>query len=307
MMILTDEQLTYFPMSKAIEAVGRFFKAAKAGKTYTPPRHNFASNNGRLVFTIGSDLQNNTLGFRVYDTLPLPTDPTTKDREGAEQIVAVYRADASQLKGLVIGHQLGAIRTAAINGFAMQQWLPVHLDQALIIGAGYHSHYQLTALMTVAKPDLVFIHNRTRANAERLAKWAEQRFNREFKVAEDLETAVRQSQAILCTTSARTPVLQANWLSPGTYVSSMGPKVRDQSELPKDIANCQAVFATDAPEQIHHYGGEFLLPDHCDIQPLEQINKPQASDIRFFFSSGRSGTEVAVADAALRELKGLEL
>lgn len=91
----------------AIGAVEAFLLARAQGKAIAPPRHHVSfARHGELVFTIGGVSGDQPLaGFRVYDTFKGPEHT---------QIVAVWSSSRAELKGLILGTFLGAIRTGAI-------------------------------------------------------------------------------------------------------------------------------------------------------------------------------------------------
>lgn len=299
MHIIRDSDLDAFPMRKAVEAIACFFQAAKNGKVVTPPRHTVVAGNGALTFTIGAELESTkTTGFRVYDTYP--------GRAGtdSEQIVAVYATEKSQLKGLVIGSKLGAIRTAAINAYAIKIMAKENIDQVCLIGAGHQAYFQLQALLTVRSPRKVVICNRTASKAKALLKQFAALDTIEITYAEDIQGTVRNSDLILCATSASQPVVKSSWIKDGALICSIGPKFDSQHELPTDIQQRAYAVVSDAPGQLTAYADSYFLSDINGIQALENFHLKHEIKEGYgvFLSTGRSGTEVVVADYALEYL-----
>lgn len=292
MKIITDEQLDSFPMRSAIEAIQSFFESAKDGHVVSPPRHTVAAGSGALTFTIGAELnRTKTIGFRVYDTYP------GRDGTNTEQIVAVYSTEVSKLKGIVIGSKIGAIRTAAINGFAISIMAKSEVEAACIIGAGHHAYYQLKALLAVRHPKKIYVCNRTLSKAELLVQKMRQEYGYPFIVSEDIENTVRVCDIVLCASSSPTPVIESSWLKDGAYISSIGPKFKNRHELPTDIQSGASIMVSDAPQQLAAYTSGYFLEDTSSIQSLESVAaKTNKQGYSVFLSTGRSGTEVVVAD-----------
>src|ERR1044071_6465374 len=97
-------------MSKAIVAIERAMAARANNQLVAPPRHSVTFGERALTFTIGGVLDADSVaGFRVYDS-------AAGKSSNAEQIVAVFDTARGAFKGLVIGTEIGAIRTAAIGG-----------------------------------------------------------------------------------------------------------------------------------------------------------------------------------------------
>lgn len=299
--IVTDRDLEKVPMEVAISAISEFFESAKVGKVVSPPRHSVQAGDGGLTFTIGAELQSSkTIGFRVYDTYPSSSGTDT------DQIVAIYSTVESQLKGLVIGSKLGAIRTAAINGYAIDLVAKEFVDTLCLIGAGYHAYYQLKAALAVRKPKRILFFNRTIGKATALCQRVSEEYNHEFECIpiENAEEGVRNADIVLCVTSSPSPVLNSSWLKKGAYISSIGPKFSVRHELPTDIGEGADLMVTDAPNQLQSYTEGYFLEDTSKIISLEDyISFNGKSGYSVFLSSGRSGTEVVVANRILEYLR----
>lgn len=296
--ILYDKDLhTLLDMRVAINAVEEFFRAASDGLVVSPPRHSVEAGDGGLTFTIGAELERTkTIGFRVYDTFPHQVNTDT------DQVVCVYSTVDGSLKGIVIGSLIGAIRTAAIGGLALRYLAPQAIEEVVVVGAGFHAYYQLQALLAEKRVGNITVTSRTTQSAEKFINTcsAEQQSN--MNVADSIESAVRTADVVLCCTSSRTPVVQTEWLKENVYISSIGPKSRSQHELPIDIVEGAATVCTDAPAQLAAHRDRHFLPNHDLIIPLESVvTQREVSTFgrNIFLSSGRAGTEVVVANAAL--------
>lgn len=299
MQILFDGDLPRcLPMEAAVRAVRAFFASAAAGGVVSPPRHSLDLDNGGLTFTIGAETRiSKTLGFRVYDTFPHDTGTNT------EQIVAVYDSDSGQLKGVVIGGLLGAIRTAAICGLAMDHMAPKDMQTLAVIGAGHQAYFQVAAALAVRHVDRILVCGRSAANAKHLSERVQRDFGIPASVSLNVEHSVRAADAVLCATNSTSPVIQKGWLKENAFVSSIGPKFVTGHELPADIGDGNSILVSDALTQLSSYTTPYFLPDIDGVIPLENLiehplNPPRACH-RIFLCAGRSGTEVAVANQAL--------
>lgn len=301
--LFEKELLAHFQMADAIDAVEKFFVSAAKEQVVTPARHSVMAGNGGLTFTIGAELEETqTIGFRVYGTFP-NLGGTDKD-----QIVAVFSAENGRLKGIVIGPALGAIRTAAIGGVAMKYMAAETVETAALIGTGYQAGFQLQALLAVRQPRQVLICNRTASHADPLVQLCREKYGTAARYERDVETAVRQADILICATSAKTAVFKSDWLKPNAYVATIGPKSAQGHELPIEAAKGAKLLVTDAKAQLPNYKGGYFLDDLTAIESLEAIVareiKPPHLGQQIFLSSGRSGTEVVVADRALQLLGG---
>ena len=65
--------------------------------------------------------------------------------------------------------------------------------------------------------DRVTVFSKTPARAERFAESASKRYSIPVEAAQSCQEAVEDADIICTTTSAREPVLQGDWLAPGTH------------------------------------------------------------------------------------------
>ena len=299
MQIIFDRELpSCLPMGKAISAVRAFFTSATNGGVISPPRHSLNLENGGLTFTIGAETSiSRTLGFRVYDTFEHDKGTNT------DQIVAVYDSDSGRLKGVVIGGQLGAIRTAAICGLALDLLAPKNVSTLVVIGAGHQAYFQVAAALAVRRVERIDVCGRSSTKAAHLAERVQQEFGIHTTVSTDTENSVRAADAILCATNSTSPVIEKKWLKENVFVSSIGPKFLDAHELPTDIGSGNSILVSDALAQLASYTTPYFLPSLDRVIPLEDLITPRIDLTkachRIFLCGGRSGTEVAVANQAL--------
>lgn len=216
--------------------------------------------------------------------------------------MAVYDSDSGRLKGVVIGGLLGAIRTAAICGLAMDRMAPQGIQTLTVIGAGHQACFQVAAALAVRQVKQILVCGRSTANADHLAEKIQKDFGIPTSVSPDAEHSVRAADAILCATNSVSPVIQKKWLKANAFVSSIGPKFLGAHELPTDIADGNTLVASDALAQLASYQSPYFLPSLEKIVPLESMPASSMESAgpchRIFLCAGRSGTEVAVANQA---------
>ena len=299
--ILTDadlERVLTYP--RAIEQIERALREHAAGTLSAPPRFHVDMGTGQMVFTVGGGQQASLAGFRMYTLLPGSHD----DRD---QIVAVFDAQTGKLRGLVLGNQLGAIRTGAIGGAAIRHMARQDARVLGIIGTGRQARTQIKAAAAICPLEQVRVFSRTPAQREAFAAEMTARIAVPVEAVDSPEAVVRGADIVIGATKSRTPVLDAAWIGPGTHVTTIGPKFAEGHEMPLDLAARSAIIATDSPAQLDAYAEPFFLsgPDRARMVPLsaivtgQQPGRTSDDDITLFCSVGLAGTEVFVALAAL--------
>src|SRR5579863_8247290 len=120
-------------MEEAIAAVGTALAERAAGTLVAPPRTTWPVPPSALTITPGGLGSLGALGMRVY---------VRGVRE--DQLTAVWRIADAGLEGIVVGPELGRVRTGAIRGLA-----PARVRTVGILGGGPQSRTQLLAARVV--------------------------------------------------------------------------------------------------------------------------------------------------------------
>ena len=286
------------------DRVEQALRAHAHGALVAPPRFQVdGGKGGGLAFTVGAETETfGVLGFRVYDTFGLRSD-------GHAQVVAVYDNETGALRGLVVGNDLGPVRTAAINAVAAHHLAREDATRLGVLGAGHQAPFHIEAVLRTRPFSKVRIHSRTRATRDALiGRLRAAHPGRSFE-AGSAEDVVRTADVLLCTTNSTVPVFDAAWLAPGTHVNTIGPKFEGAHELPIEVAEDAARLVTDSKVQIESYGRPFFLdgrPAKDRIVELGHVvagktpGRAHPDDVTVFVSTGLAGTEVVVADALLR-------
>lgn len=295
-------------MPDLVAVIERCLQAKAQGRLVAPPRHNVPFDTGQLVFTIGgiNGEQGGAgiAGFRVYETFRGSGSART-------QLVAVWDSGSGDLRGLVIGDALGVLRTGAIGGVAVGRMARPDVRTCGIIGCGRQAESQITAAVAV-RPGLetIRVYCRSVGNREGFAARLSARLGRTIRPVATARDAVVGADVVLCATNSGSPVIETQWLAPGVHVSTLGPKLADRHELPRDIGNLVDVAATDSPAQLKTYPAPHVLEgtragqqmlDLADIVAGGAPARRNPTDITLFCSVGLAGTEVAIADALLRQ------
>jgi len=148
-------------MREAVEAVEKALLRRGVGEFVTPPRHYVANRKGALTFTIGGDAAEGAFGFRVYGMFP-------GSRED-DQLVVVYDAATGELRGIVQGERIGAMRTGALGGVAIRHAAREDAKILGIIGSGRQARTQLEGAAVVRDLTEVRVYSRSAKKREAFA------------------------------------------------------------------------------------------------------------------------------------------
>ena len=330
--ILTDDQFDdLVPMAVAVPTIRRAIESHATGDLVAPPRFSVDGERGSLVFTAGvvgggggdggeggdgvddhelddagadadTDL-GEVMGFRVYETVP--------DSPAENQLVVTYDGETGALEGVIVGDRVGAVRTGAIGGVAVDELARPDARTLGIVGAGRQARTQLRAAATVRSFDRVSVYSPTRANRERFAAELGSALDLDVRPVDSSEAAVRGADVVITATTSREPVFDPAWLDPGVHVNTVGPKFVDANELDPAVAASADVIATDSLAQVDGYDRRFLLADTPQRETMVELGalvtgsatgRQHDEETTLFCSVGLAGTEVALAHEAFRRV-----
>jgi len=290
--VLTDERLRQaVRAADAIEWMREAVTAADAGLLYTPARAYTELGEGRLVFTAGA-LTGQWFGYRSYDTF---------DVDPGEQVVVLQSARTGRVQAIAVGNAVGQLRTGALGGLAADILARRDANTLGIIGSGSQAWSQVWAITAVRRIDRAMVYSRTAAHAEAFAKRVREELGVDCTAVDSAEAATRDLAIVVLATNSRTPVLDANWLAPGTHVTTVGPKQLEISEFGLDLVEAADVIVTDSLPQLHAYNPPSMVATSAyagSVMSLGAVaSRPSTgrqddSETTLYLSVGLGGSEV---------------
>lgn len=275
----------------AVEAARRALVDAYRGVLAGPPRLRADFGDNALVFTAGG-YGAGLVGFRVYGLWPRRSD----------QAVLVWGSDG-RLLGCVVGDELGARRTGALGGAAVDALARPDAHTVAVVGSGRQAWTQLWALTAVRRIDHVRVFSPTEGNRNDFVHRAREELALETAACDNPRDAVQDADIVILATRATAPVIDPQWISPGAHVSTVGPKGASAHETPPDLAERAAAVVSDSPEQAADYGEPFFterpLVHLGAVLSGEEAGRRSETDVTLYCSTGLAGSEVVVAGALL--------
>lgn len=174
-------------------------------------------------------------------------------------LVAVFSAVTGIPEALLLDNGfLTDLRTGAAGALAAEYLARPTLNKVAMIGAGLEARFQLQALADVRPTPLVEAWSRTPQRAEAFAQEMRDELGLDVRVAENVESAVREADLVVTATPSREPLIRAEWLLPGTHVTALGSDGPDKQELDAGVLARADVLVADDIEQcalkgeLHH-------------------------------------------------------
>jgi ornithine cyclodeaminase/alanine dehydrogenase-like protein (mu-crystallin family) len=291
-----DDAVRALPAGTAVQAMRDLLASAAEGRLLAPPRVRAELDQRAYVFTVGQ-LADGTSGFRAYRTR----------RPTGDQLTAVW-APGGELRGVVIGDELGARRTGALGAVAADLLARDDAASLAVIGAGAQAWTQLWALLAVRALDDVRVYSRTADGREAFARRARDELDVEARAVDTTTEAVTAADIVVLATTSRTPVIDASDIAAGTHVTSLGPKAASGHETPTELVTAAAIVTCDSPAQAASYPEAFFTGD-AELVDLAAVLTGRApgrrtpDEITLHCSVGLAGTEVALAARVLDALE----
>ena len=153
-------------------------------------------------------------------------------------LMILFSATTGLVQALFLDNgYLTDIRTAAAGAVAARHLAPSRVQTAGVIGTGVQARLQMQAAHLVRPFERLLVWGRDGAKAQACAEDLAALMGIEVLPVSDPAHLVAQSQLVVTTTPARTPVLQAEWLHPGLHVTAMGSDQHGKNEIePKALA-----------------------------------------------------------------------
>lgn len=240
------------PMAAAIEAVERGFRALALGQATLPePMVVELSRPFAEVHVKGAHLAGaRFIVLKVATGFPANREHGLPSADGMFLLLDA-RTGAPALLLEEHGY-LTDLRTAAAVALTLKYLAPPDARRALLIGAGGLARLTARAMLAQRPLDQLTIWNRTADRAFALAE--ELRDEVGSGVATALEPAVREHRLIVCATASTLPLVLADWVAPGTHLTSAGTGSPEKVELePALLARADKLFA-DRVVQTELYG-----------------------------------------------------
>ncbi|MEQ8828926.1 MAG: ornithine cyclodeaminase family protein [Alphaproteobacteria bacterium] len=154
-------------------------------------------------------------------------------------LITLFDADTGMPVCVMDGTYITAIRTAAAAVLSVRELARRDAKVATIVGAGVQGRQHLHLLPLVRDFDEIQICSLYPEDAETLAATAPN-----ARATRDVEAAVRRSDVVCLCSHAYQPVIEADWVRPGTHVSSVG-YTPWPGELPQDLIRRNTLFVED--------------------------------------------------------------
>lgn len=170
-------------------------------------------------------------------------------------VMLLFDASTGFLRSILFDNgYLTELRTGAAGALAAELLARRSARSCGILGAGVQARYQLEALLGVRHIGEVRVHSRSRAGAAAYAREMQARFGLPVFPCESAREAVAGAEIVITATPSRAPLVETEWIAPGTHITAMGSDGPGKQELPAALLARAGKVVADRLEQCLRFG-----------------------------------------------------
>jgi len=147
---------------------------------------------------------------------------------------------------LIDDANLTDIRTAIAGAIASHALSNQGIESVAIVGTGVQARYQAKYISELMKVKKISIWGRDPIKAEKVK--ADLSYL-DVNIEMDIEKLVTQSSLIVTTTSSKDPLIQSEWVKPGTHITAVGSDTPEKCELDPKLLSRADLIVADSIEQ----------------------------------------------------------
>ncbi len=309
MLILSEKQVeTLIDIDELIAALERAHIQYSTGKAVMPVRLvvPLPQIDGRITSMPGFLNEDQALGMKVV------TYFQNNPQQNLPSILAtimLFSHENGKMIAVMDGSYITAIRTACASAMASKVLSNPTGSVLGILGAGVQARAHITALARVRTIHSIKIYSPSGTSASCVKQEMTSEIGVEIEVANSAEEAVRGADLIVTATTAKQPILPAQWLKAGAHINAVGSHRPDLRELDGTTLARSKVFV-DSREAIMAECGDVLLALAEKSITADQV-QAEIGEVLAGTKPGRTGAEevtlyksvgIAIQDVATAQL-----
>ncbi len=290
----------------AFEAVESIFAsmARQKARNFPVVREAIGHADALYGFKSGFDKESLALGLKSGGYWPGNADRGLTNHQST---VVLFEADTGQIKAVVGGNLLTALRTAAASAVSIKHLARSDAKVLGMVGAGHQSAFQMRAAVRQRAFEKVIGWNYHPEMLSRLEETAAD-LGVPFE-AVDLDQLGSEADVIITITSSFDAILMASQVRPGTHLACMGTDTIGKQEIDPNILERAAVFTDERAQSVtlgeaqHAVALGILSGD--DVAEIGSViigdhpGRQNDSEITVFDGTGVGLQDLAVAQAVV--------
>jgi ornithine cyclodeaminase/alanine dehydrogenase-like protein (mu-crystallin family) len=320
LLILNHDQVyAALSMSKCIEVMADALEALARGRFHLPLRMIVRPPDAQGIMGLMPAYragERAAYGLKAICVFPHNPEVGKDTHQGA---VLLFSAVDGELLAVVNASAVTAIRTAAVSAVATRALARKDACELAIIGAGVQGRAHVAAIAEVRAIRRARVADAVPSRARAFAAEMSAAHPFPVEVADSPESAVRNADIIVTTTSASQPVLRRAWITEGAHINAVGACTPSARETDSAIVAASRLYV-DRRESVLHESGDYLIPlgegaigpDHIqgeigEVLVGEAQGRVSDQDITLFKALGLAVEDLATVEFLYRCAKAERL
>ncbi|HEX6770010.1 MAG TPA: ornithine cyclodeaminase family protein [Candidatus Binatia bacterium] len=265
---------------------------------------------GRITSMPGYLHQHRALGMKVVTYFQ---DNPKQNLPAILATIMLFSAETGKMIAAMDGGYITAIRTACASALVTKALANRDTPVLGILGAGVQARAHILALTRVRQLSRIKLYSPSGRSALTIKEELQQQCGVTIEVVNSAQDAVRDSDLLVTVTTAKEPIVNADWLKPGAHINAVGAHRPDLREIDGATLKRAKVFV-DSREAIMAECGDILLAlkeksiseadIHGEIGEVlagSKSGRTDASEITLYKSVGIAIQDVATAQLVYRK------
>ncbi len=238
-----------------------------------------------------------------------------------QAVIVAFDPTTGEPIALLDGTGITAMRTGAASALSVRLLAREDAATLALIGSGVQARSHARAFARVRRLREIRVAACNREHAEALAAELANELGIDARAAADAEEAVRGADLVAATTHSPEPVVQREWLSPGTHVTSVGVNphgreiaaevVRDSLVVVESREAALAPFPAGSNDLLWPIRDGLIGEDHIHAELGELISgiktgRTSDEQLTLYKSVGIAIQDAAAVAVVLRNTDGLQ-
>lgn len=316
-----EDIMRVMDMKCVLESTEHVYRAKSRGKTSVWPTVFYEFCPGKADLDIKSGLLEEEALFG-HKTVAWFSENTAKGLPQTAGVVVIYNADTGMPTAVLEASYLTGVRTGAAGALGAKYLARPDSQNLLLVGTGGQAAFQAAAMLTAfpALKKITAVNPINPRQGKEFIDTLRLRLVNEFGLpckaiclqsCEDLEKAALESDIIITVTPSRKPLIQREWVRPGTHISCIGADMPGKQELSPQILKDSRLYADDKQHCMEV--GEIELPLKAGIIRETDIlgelgdviegkcpGRLKRDDITVFDATGMALLDIAAAKTVLQ-------
>jgi ornithine cyclodeaminase/alanine dehydrogenase-like protein (mu-crystallin family) len=185
-------------------------------------------------------------------------------------LVILFDPETGAPVSVIHAGEITAIRTAAASAVATQALARKDARRLALLGYGEQAVTHARAIGKVCDLESIVVWGRSLERAQAFAKKMQAELAVPIFAAEKAREAVAEADVICTVTSATEPILNGEWVRPGTHVNLVGSGYAGPVEVDNDLV-VRSRFIADSRDGVLQQGAEFLRAKNAGLIGDEHV------------------------------------